>query len=85
MNLHVHVCAYTHMHTHVKQNNSKVWYFPPVTPALGKLEQEDHKFKTSLQYVVRPSFKIPRATNVEQWENICLAFTKPWVQSLIPY
>lgn len=43
-----------HMHTHVKQNNSQVWYFAPVTPALGKLEQEDHKLKASLQYVMRP-------------------------------
>lgn len=55
-----------HMHTHVKQNNSQVWYFAPVILALGKLEQEDHKLKASLQYVMRPSFKIPRARDVEQ-------------------
>lgn len=34
----------------------------PYTPALGKLRQEDHKFKPSLGYTMRPCIKKARNT-----------------------
>jgi hypothetical protein len=36
---------------------SWAWWFTPVIPGLGRLKQEDHKFKVSLDYKVRPCLK----------------------------
>jgi hypothetical protein len=32
-------------------------WFMPVIPALGRMRQEDHKFKVNLGYLVRPCLK----------------------------
>jgi hypothetical protein len=40
-----------------------VWWGTPVSPALRRLKQEDHKFKATLDYIVRPCL---RKTNNEQ-------------------
>jgi hypothetical protein len=35
-----------------KQERDQEWWFMTVIPALGMLRQEDHKFGTSLGYIV---------------------------------
>jgi hypothetical protein len=35
----------------------------PVSPSLRRLRKEDHKFESSLYYIVRPCFKKPKEKN----------------------
>ena len=52
----------------VKNVNSQVWWCTPVIPVLGRLRQEDCRFKASLGNLVRPHFKIKikRAGDIAQ-------------------
>ena len=36
----------------------RAWWCMLVIPVLGRLRQEDHRFRASLSYLVRPCFKI---------------------------
>jgi hypothetical protein len=36
-----------------KMLTSQVWWYTPFIPALGRLRQENHEFKTSLGHIVR--------------------------------
>jgi hypothetical protein len=38
------------------------WWCMPVIPALLRLRQEDHKFKTSLGYIARPCLEKKKKT-----------------------
>jgi hypothetical protein len=37
-----------------------MWWGMPLFPVLGRLRQEDHKFKASLGYLVRVCLKTPK-------------------------
>jgi hypothetical protein len=43
----------------------------PVIPALGRLRQEDGKFKDRLGYVVRPCLSVKKRRNIDR--NVLLA------------
>ena len=61
-----------------KKNPQKInqeWWHMPVIPVLGRLKQEDHRFKANLSNLVRHCFKIKnklgmvaRACNPSTWE-----------------
>jgi hypothetical protein len=36
---------------------SRAWWYTPLIPVLRRQKQEDHEFKISLGYLVRPSLK----------------------------
>jgi hypothetical protein len=38
-----------------KENGSQVWWPMAAIPALGRLRHEDHKFQSSMGYMVRDS------------------------------
>jgi hypothetical protein len=38
-------------------SRSQGWWYMSVIPALGRLRQEDSKFKVSLGYIITSSFK----------------------------
>jgi hypothetical protein len=40
-----------------KDDDNWVWWCAPGIPALGRLKQEDCKFKASLSYITRPCLK----------------------------
>jgi hypothetical protein len=43
------------LHTHTVKKNK--WIFTALIPALRRLRKENNKFKTSLNYIVRPCLK----------------------------
>lgn len=46
------------MNNYIIPFKSQAWWLMPIIPALKRLRQEDcHKFKVKLGYIVRPSFK----------------------------
>jgi hypothetical protein len=49
----------------------QVWSFTPVIPALGRLRQEDPRFRISLAYIVSLSFKKRerRKGRKEEWRE----------------
>jgi hypothetical protein len=56
-----------------KWGESHVWCYTPLSPAFGRMKQEDHMFSVSMDYVVicRPAWAI-------QWDPVWKKKTKIW-------
>lgn len=50
---------------------SYVWWWMPVIPTVKRVRHEHGKFKTTLDYLIRPYLKIPRAEDTGQWHRDC--------------
>lgn len=55
------------------------WWHMPVTPALGKLKQEDSHFKTSLNCIGKP-WTLSRETDVQTSRWCCLSWNFSWYE-----
>jgi hypothetical protein len=47
---------------HYKQTQAGAWWYTPVIQALRRGKEADRKFKTSLDYIVRPCLKQNKTT-----------------------
>jgi hypothetical protein len=52
-----------------ERRKSQAWWYAPAIPALGRLRQEDPKFKASLSYSVRPYLKKKRNKRHPNWKE----------------
>jgi hypothetical protein len=56
-------CIENSQNSVIKTKRSWAWWLRPVIPAFGRLRLEDHKFKASLGYIVRPYFNLTENKN----------------------
>jgi hypothetical protein len=49
-----------------------VWWCIPVIPALRRVRQEDHKFKTSLSYIARHRYQPHTHTHTKTENGVCV-------------
>jgi hypothetical protein len=55
------------------KRRSQVWCFMSIIPALRRLRQENHEFKVSLDYIVRPC---PPPTKKKRNQRLCNYFNQ---------